>query len=114
VSDERRAWTLAAAREMVGEVRARTEGAVRIVEKLSAERDRSPASSPERRSLEQRIEARVLRWAREMEALGVEIKGLWLVDFDTGSGCYCWRWPERKLLYYHGYDEGFAGRTPIQ
>ncbi len=49
-----------------------------------------------------------------MEALGVEVKGLWLVDFDNGSGYYCWRWPERELAFFHGYDEGFAGRTRIQ
>ncbi len=54
------------------------------------------------------------RWAREMEALGLEVKGLWLVDFDTGGGYYCWKWPEQGLEYYHGYEEGFGGRTRIQ
>ena len=49
-----------------------------------------------------------------MEALGLEVKGPWLVDFDCGSGLYCWRWPEVKLEYFHGYDEGFAGRVRIQ
>jgi hypothetical protein len=42
------------------------------------------------------------------------VKGLWLVDFDSGSGCYCWQWPEQRLEFYHGYDEGFAGRARIQ
>jgi hypothetical protein len=49
-----------------------------------------------------------------MEALGLEIKGLWLVDFDNGSGYYCWRWPEPALEYFHGYEAGFAGRARIQ
>jgi hypothetical protein len=49
-----------------------------------------------------------------MEALGLEVKGLWLVDFDNGSGCYCWQWPEEELAFFHGYEEGFAGRTRIQ
>jgi hypothetical protein len=49
-----------------------------------------------------------------MEALGLEVKGLWLVDFDNGSGYYCWRWPEEDLAYFHGYDEGFDGRVRIQ
>lgn len=53
-------------------------------------------------------------WVREMEALGVEVKGPWLVDFDCGSGYYCWRWPEAELAYFHGYDEGFEGRVRIQ
>jgi hypothetical protein len=54
-----------------------------------------------------------MRWAREMEALGLEVKGLWLVDFDSGSGYYCWQWPEERLEFYHGHDEGFAGRARI-
>ena len=28
-------------------------------------------------------------WADELRHLGVEPKGLWLVDFDNGVGCYC-------------------------
>jgi len=49
-----------------------------------------------------------------MEALGLEVKGLWLVDFDNGSGYFCWTWPEEGLEYFHGYEEGFEGRTRIQ
>ena len=44
-------------------------------------------------------------------ALGADVKGLWLVDFDTGAGYYCWKWPEEELAYFHGYEEGFAGRA---
>ena len=43
-----------------------------------------------------------------------EIKGLWLVDFDSGAGYYCWKYPEPSLDYFHGYEEGFAGRLPLQ
>lgn len=53
-------------------------------------------------------------WAREILALGAEIKGLWLVDFDSGAGYYCWKYPETSLEYFHGYEEGFAGRLPLQ
>ena len=56
----------------------------------------------------------VAAWVRAMEALGVEVEGRWLVDFDHGRGYYCWRWPEERLDYFHGYDEGFAGRVRIQ
>jgi hypothetical protein len=54
-----------------------------------------------------------MRWSREQEALGVETKGLWLVDFDSGSGYFCWQWPEERLEFYHGYEDGFAGRRRI-
>ena len=51
--------------------------------------------------------------APEVTTLGVEIKGLWLVDFDNGSGYYCWQHPEPSLSHYHGYEDGFAGRMKI-
>ena len=56
----------------------------------------------------------VREWAREILALGAVIKGLWLVDFDSGAGYYCWKYPEPSLEYFHGYDEGFSGRLPLQ
>jgi regulator of sirC expression with transglutaminase-like and TPR domain len=53
-------------------------------------------------------------WARQIVALGAEIKGLWLVDFDSGAGYYCWKYPEPSLGHFHGYEEGFSGRVPLQ
>ena len=59
--------------------------------------------------------ARILSaWATEMEDLGLAVKGPWLVDFDSGGGYYCWTWPEESLDYFHGYEEGFAGRMRLQ
>ena len=59
------------------------------------------------------LERLVQDWTQRMEALGVEVKDLWLIDFDNGSGYYCWVWPETKLEYYHSYQEGFGGRMRI-
>jgi hypothetical protein len=108
-----RSWTLDAARALLPDVRTRTERAVREAEALAAQHERLAAGSPERRAAEERTEAVIRRWAREMEALGLEVKGLWLVDFDSGGGYYCWRWPETEL-HFHGYEDGFDGRVPIQ
>lgn len=55
----------------------------------------------------------VTQWAESILALGVEVKGLWLVDFDSGAGYYCWRHPEPALEYFHGYEEGFGGRVKL-
>ena len=55
----------------------------------------------------------VAEWAESILAMGVEVKGLWLVDFDSGAGYYCWRHPEPALEYFHGYDEGFPGRVKL-
>jgi hypothetical protein len=46
--------------------------------------------------------------------MGIEVKGLWLIDFDNGSGYYCWRYPEESLQFYHSYEDGFRGRMRIQ
>lgn len=58
-------------------------------------------------------EAIVTEWAEAVLALGVEVKGLWLVDFDSGAGYYCWQHPEPALEYFHGYEEGFGGRVKL-
>ena len=55
----------------------------------------------------------VMEWAESILNLGVEVKGLWLVDFDSGGGYYCWRYPEPALEYFHGYEEGFGGRVKL-
>ena len=109
-----REWTLEAARALVGDVYQRTESAVEECQALLAERSVAQPGSAELRALDERVAALMERWTREMEALGVEVKGPWLVDFDTGGGYYCWKWPEKSVDFFHGYEEGFAGRTRIQ
>jgi hypothetical protein len=113
-STPKRSWTLEAARAMLGEVRRRTGTAVNEIEPLLAERDGMNHEAPGRQDLDIRIQKVISSWVRSMEALGVEVKGLWLVDFDNGSGYYCWKWPEERLEYFHGYEEGFEGRSRIQ
>ena len=109
-----RSWSLATARAIVGEVRRLTAAAVEAVDVLEARRGEVGAHDAARAAIEQEMVRAVSAWVRAMEALGVEVKGRWLVDFDNGRGYYCWRWPEEQLEYFHGYDEGFAGRVRIQ
>lgn len=73
------------------------------------------ASDPEGRtgSVQARLEGIVSEWAQAVMALGIEVKGLWLVDFDSGSGYYCWQHPEDGLDFYHSYEDGFRGRMRI-
>ena len=56
----------------------------------------------------------VQQWADSVMGLSIEVKGLWLIDFDNGSGYYCWQHPESSLQYFHGYEEGFGGRVKLQ
>ena len=55
----------------------------------------------------------VAEWAQKILDLGIEVKGLWLVDFDSGGGYYCWKHPEPALEYFHSYEEGFPGRVKL-
>ncbi|UCH54386.1 MAG: DUF2203 domain-containing protein [Pseudomonadota bacterium] len=63
--------------------------------------------------VEREYEAIVKRWVGKMERLGLVVKGLWLVDFDTGDGYLCWKFPELRISHYHTYHEGYAGRRPL-
>jgi len=100
-SDEKKIFTLGEARDALPRVREITEEAVARYESAGGEAE------------EQQQEI-VGEWVRQITALGVEVKGLWLVDFDSGAGYYCWKYPELSLEYFHGYEEGFAGRLPLQ
>ena len=63
--------------------------------------------------VEKAYEEIVKRWVSKMERLGLVVKGLWLVDFDTGDGYLCWKYPELKINHYHDYESGFAGRRSL-
>ena len=110
-TEETKTFSYDEAAALLPEVRALTEEAHRHVEDLRR------AAGSEREDAE-RFEARatavVNDWAGRIRALGVDVKGIWLADFDNGSGYYCWQWPETSLQFYHSYDEGFAGRMRIQ
>ncbi len=96
----RRIFTLDEARALLPRVKDLTSDAVLRYGQLAAE-------------LEQERESVVRDWMREVRSLGLEIKGLWLVDFDSGAGYYCWKYPEPALNHFHGYEEGFNGRLPL-
>lgn len=106
---DKKLFTYDEARALVPEVRRLTEEALARVEALRSGVD------PEGRSGggDARLDAIVKDWARAIMSLGLEVKGLWLVDFDMGSGYYCWQHPEEGLDYYHSYEDGFRGRMRI-
>lgn len=104
-----RRFTYAEARALLPEVRRLTAAAHAAVEALQGEF----LTRPDDPQLMERVEREVRAWAASVLALGVDVKGLWLVDFDSGSGYYCWRWPEADLEFYHSYEEGFSGRARL-
>jgi regulator of sirC expression with transglutaminase-like and TPR domain len=101
---EKHIFTFEEAKSLLPKVKEITSDAVFRYARLG---ETSSESEEERQGI-------VRDWAREILSLGVVIKGLWLVDFDSGAGYYCWKYPEPSLEYFHGYEEGFAGRLPLQ
>ena len=107
-------FSLDDARALLPQVRKLTADAVIRAEALAEELQRVPEKDPAHAQLTAALQEIVNGWADEVRALGVEVKGLWLVDFDNGEGYYCWKYPEDTIGHYHDYEEGFAGRISIQ
>ena len=107
----RRTFTYEEACALLPEVKRLTDGAFRAVEQLEDDVE-SGRLRPE--DARQKTDELVTAWANELLSRGIEVKGLWLVDFDNGSGYYCWKHPEPGLRFFHSYEDGFRGRIPIQ
>ncbi len=64
--------------------------------------------------VEQQINTLITTWHEKIQKLGASTKGLWLVDFDSGDGYFCWKYPELELNFWHSYHDGFTNRLPIE
>jgi hypothetical protein len=107
-------FTLQQACELLPAVKHLTADAVRRAETLASQLHGMSDEDPEHATLSAALGDVLTVWAEELQTLGVEAKGPWLVDFDNGEGYYCWCYPEETVAHYHGYDDGFAGRIKIQ
>ena len=67
-----------------------------------------------------RLLAEIQEGVQQIESWGCVVKDLdrGLVDFLTRRGrgqvFLCWRLGEAEIRYWHGLQEGFAGRKPLQ
>ena len=110
ISEKPKIFSYEEAAALLPEVRRLTEAAYAQVEALWPEGSAETAPP----AVQSQLDAIVLAWARVLMERGLQVKGLWLVDFDNGSGYYCWRYPEAGLHFFHSYEDGFAGRMRIQ
>lgn len=68
----------------------------------------------------ERLAAEIQEGLQQIESWGGVVKDLdsGLVDFLARQGreqvYLCWRLGEAKIRYWHGLQEGFAGRKPLQ
>jgi hypothetical protein len=104
----RRAFTVAAARR------------ARLAQRISGNGgDFDPQEPSELDEQLQREAEAVARAVEELQGLGVLVKDLdrGLVDFpalrDGEEVLLCWQVGEGEVAYWHGLEEGFAGRKPL-
>jgi hypothetical protein len=82
---------------------------------MVVDRGRARTARDRRDGLAQRLKSAI----EEVQAVGCVVKDLdiGLVDFPTlfrGVEVYlCWRLGETRIEYWHGMEEGFRGRKPI-
>lgn len=109
----RRIFSYEEALETFPVVRDLTAAAVRQVEAVvNAVRSREDLEE-RREEVEATCERILEAWSEQVMRLGCEVKGRWLVDWDSGDGYYCWQYPEEAVAHFHTYEDGFAGRLPI-
>lgn len=88
------------------------------LEELDEDRDEQGEQSLERARM---IYMTLRETVSEIEALGAEVKGVveGLVDFHSWCDgetevVLCWKLGEPEIRFFHGVDDGFAGRKPIK
>lgn len=110
--NSKRIFSLDEARRLLPIVRRVTKVAAQELDRLSSELS-MVREKPRRVQLEAEVHSLFFRWQEKIKKLGGEAKGMWIVDFDTGEGYYCWHHPESDIAFYHGYSHGFRGRVPL-
>jgi hypothetical protein len=134
VGSMERLFTLDEANEAVAELRPIVERAVAHRQKLAeAQRqqaalviqiggnggDLQPSELREAAEAIQHEAAALTECVEEIEGAGAQIKSLeeGLLDFpslrDDEEVLLCWKLGEDEIAYWHGADEGFAGRKPL-
>jgi hypothetical protein len=89
-----------------------------VPDKIAIEEGDPPQVKSLKRDLVARVEKYQSAW-QEVEEMGAVLKDprTGLVDFygrvDGKLVWLCWRYGEEAVTHYHGLDEGFAGRKPI-
>jgi hypothetical protein len=110
-----RVFTLEEARAVMPKVQDLTKPVFELAASLAEELQHADEQEDESRAeeLRERLQTLVESWAEAIRELGAEVKGLWLVDFDSGDGYWCWAYPEEALDHWHSYEGGFGSRLPV-
>lgn len=110
--NRKRYFNLEDAMELLPIVRRITQEAYGEVKQLTTQLSYIK-DKPRKELVERAIQKKFQHWQAKIGKLGCEAKGMWLVDFDSGEGYYCWHYPEPTIRFYHGYFDGYRGRVKI-
>jgi hypothetical protein len=64
-------------------------------------------------SIETQVNHLIQDWQNKVQKLGAMPKGLWIADFDSGDGYFCWKFPERTIEHWHNYNDGYTKRMSV-
>ncbi len=64
--------------------------------------------------LEAEVDLLISTWQGKIERLGGKVTGLWMIDFNSGDGYFCWKFPEPEILFWHRYEDGYTKRIPVE
>ena len=111
-----RVFTLEEAEALMPAVRSMTSPVFLLAGSLAEELGKAEEMEDAARAEEarERLQVLVESWADGIRDMGADVKGLWLVDFDSGDGYWCWAYPEERLDHWHSYEGGFGTRIPVQ
>ena len=110
-----RIFTLEEAKALMPRVKALTDPVFHLANSLAEELQPAEEAKDSARAeaIRERLQALVESWSAAIRDLEADVKGLWLVDFDSGDGYWCWAYPEEDLDHWHSYEGGFRSRVPV-
>lgn len=65
-------------------------------------------------AIEEEVNSLLQEWQAKISKLGALPKGLWIADFDSGDGYFCWKYPEKTIEHWHTYTDGFSKRVSVE
>ena len=107
-------YVLAEASELLPVIRKITANAYGQLSRLNEQLELMLLCDPRRSVVVDEYEKVVRKWVASITRLGAIPNGLWRVDFDTGEGFLCWRFPELKIGYFRDYDCEFDDRQSVK
>ncbi len=85
-----------------------------LIQKLEAHsKNKKDSNDALAEKLEAEVDRLIQDWQTKIQKLGGLPNGQWVVDFDSGDGYFCWKFPEASIEFWHHYRDGFSKRIKI-